>query len=220
MGVDCCIYVPSDARLDDIVKVMAIAAGAPHQRVNLSGGAWYVKTEGARVESGNNFLALCPHIHFDMKTIDGVDRHFVMFHAEASGQHGAYRLLMPRSTPFWIAMGLKLITFFGGKMDANDSDSNRIDFRRKKPRKWNDPEDGIPWHKLQEDMEKVKPISIKDMVAVRHLAGYDVGIHNGINGADGYKVEMLPKPEGASKMVSDNAQVEAILDHMEKDAMV
>lgn len=102
-----------------------------------------------------------------------------MFHYEASDQHGKYRLLVPRSTPFWLAMGDRLTTFFGGFVDANDCDTVKRDWEHKKPRLWNDPSDGKPWYALQEAITKVKPITVDDLNNFRKLAAYDIPVPSG-----------------------------------------
>ena len=144
MGVDCKILIPSDAKFTDVVSVMGIAAGCGKEKIPLSNphqDSWYVGVKGVRVEQSNTpILAMCPSIFLEIKTIDGVEDHYVMFHGEpGSSTHGQWKLLMPPSTPFWIAIGMKLIGMFGGEMDCNDCDAGGFDRRCKRPRKWNDP---------------------------------------------------------------------------------
>ena len=137
--------------------------------------------------------------------LDGYEGHHVMFHGEpGDGCHGKYRLLMPRSTPFWIAIGTKLIQFFGGEIDFNDCDSKGMDLKRKKPRKWNDPSNGKSWQDLQKDMWGLKPIAKDDLVAAAKYASYDCGLDVVAAG-----VEQGP---------SDEQQVEDIANKMMEEA--
>ncbi len=109
----------------------------------------------------------CVAIEWDMPNYGG--RH-VLYHYEPSEIDG--RLLMPPSTCWWIAVGRRLVDFFGGALDYNDCDDKDINFRRpKKSRKMNAPEDGKPWYAFQERMLIVKPITEKEIQAmVKHAA--------------------------------------------------
>lgn len=218
MGVDCCIYLPSDARLRDIATVMGIASGAVPEKhiLDNTDGAWscHIPKEAVEIQAPDcEILVMCPNLFIRIPTPDGEKNHHVMFHSEASGTHGLYNLLMPRSTPFWIAMGLKLVKFFGGWIDYNDCDSEGKDVEFKKPREWNDPEDNKEWADFQQDLMEVTPLTRKDLEDVRHLASYDVGFE-GVPVPD----KKAAKPKKQSRKEKDEAVAAAVVNQMFKDA--
>lgn len=197
MGVDCKIYIPSDVRLKDLVKAMGVAAGFSKTK-RACGNSFYVVVEGIKVEVSAS-QPECPVILFQMYTIDGQKNHHVMFHTECSGQHGKYKLLMPPSTPFWIAMGKKIVTLFGGWIDYDDCDDKEVDFRKRKPRTFNDPEDGVEWDELQQAIWDIKPITQHDLFDIIGVASYKVGI--GVN---------LEEIKAKDKAIDDDEKKEAL----------
>ena len=200
MGVNCMIYLPSDVRLHDLTKAMGVAAGFEKSK-RPCGKSFYVEVKGVKT-SVMDVLPMCPNIIFEGMTIDGESGHYVMFHGECSYGHGQWKLLMPRSTPFWIAMGKKLIETFGGKMDCNDCDEKKINFSLPKPRKYNDPEDDEPWEKLQQAIWDITPITQKDLIAARKYAAYDVGI--------GVDLIKAAKDEAKHKKLTEKKNVEEV----------
>jgi hypothetical protein len=82
------------------------------------------------------------------------------------------RLMMPPSTPFWIAVGKGLCKFFGGRIDYNDCDSTDWDRVYRRPRKNNSPGDGEEWNDFQQAMFDLKPVSVKEMKEANAVAAY------------------------------------------------
>jgi len=174
MGLDAYIYLPKDARIRDVAKVMGLLMGLPPVWDGVSDARW-ITVDGTSAE-GIKEIPECANIYVEApkgeKLIDGKRIHFCMFHYELSGKYSNYSLLMPRSTAFWIAVGIGLCKFFGGAIDYNDCDEGGINRRFKRPRKNNAPEDGKPWDDFQKELETVKPLTKKDIEKAVKFSGY------------------------------------------------
>jgi hypothetical protein len=179
MGVDAQIMLPADVTVQHVAEAMAMCCGYPHSRHPLGdhgddADKWFLQVEGWTVQETPSALAGTATImleHPDVPHLDGEKVHHVMFHLEFD--HGRRRLLMPRSTPFWIAMGRKLVDFFGGSMDYQDCDAVEVDYESPKPREWNDPDDGESWQQFQIDMEAITPVTRDDILACAAHAAYE-----------------------------------------------
>lgn len=156
MGVDTRIYLPGVVSIEDASNVVGIAAGLHAFRLDLDHhGTWGVRVIGVTV-TGIPYLPRCAEIHLVGPMVDGSTKHFVLWHWE--GGHGTDRLLMPRSTPFWQAIGRTLVEFFGGTLDLCDCDDKSDDLVI--PNQYPDglPSDGEPWQAFQEKIFNVRPI--------------------------------------------------------------
>lgn len=171
MGVDCRILLPADVRVKDVAMVMGILAGLPKEQMPLDGGKWFVRVNGAKANGYGPGAALpgCAEITLSGKMVDRLKVHEVMYHFEA--EHGV-RLLMPSSTPFWLAVGRGLVDFFGGDVDYNDWDDRDVDYHKEKPRQWNDSEEDAEWFAFQQAMFDVKPLTKADLKAMQPHAHY------------------------------------------------
>lgn len=173
MGVDCYIMLPHDARIRDVAKVMGALAGFKKEEEKFSSGdGWHAKVHDVEVEGIEGPALPCSaHIYLRGKTIDGEKDHFVLFTYEAFQR---YRGMIPRSTPFWIAMGLRLIQFFGGAMVYNDCEWDHDgppDVVCQCPRPTNFVEDNEPWCEFQQAILDVEPITKLEIVqAAKHAA--------------------------------------------------
>jgi hypothetical protein len=178
MGVNCRILLPAAVRIDDVADVMAALAGFAMQKRHFSNsdGGWSAGLPYGdprlRVESAEN-LVECARIHLTApdgeKLVDGETGHYCLYHFEGSGK--GERLLMPRSTPFWIAMGRGLVDFFGGTLDYSDCDAVDVDYKRP-ARKDIHVEDGDEWSAFQERKLAVKPITKADLAQWKEVAAY------------------------------------------------
>lgn len=168
MGTDCKIRLPTDVRVGDVAKVMGILSGLKAERMPLDRTSYAVRVPGASVAPSS--IPECCYVNLNGKLVrgDGVAQAF--YHFEPSG--GVGRLLMPRSTAFWICIGRGLVKFFGGSVDYNDCDNKAVDFRAKKPRKRNNPENDKEWHDFQDAMLAVKPITKSQLHLADKLAAY------------------------------------------------
>ena len=176
MGVDSLIYIRRDARVRDIADVIGILAGLkPYRRDFSQGDGWACHVDGASADACKS-LPQCCEINIQApdgyKLIDGEQSHYVLWHWEPSRMMGDYHLIMPRSTPFWIAIGRGLCKFFGGKIDYNDCDPDGINARFKGMRKDNSPEDGKPWTDFQQAKLDLKPLTMRDLEKAGKWSSY------------------------------------------------
>jgi hypothetical protein len=180
MGVDTCIYLEGDVKVQDVAEVIGIFAGLKPYRYDHDDAwgnkdCWWTKVDGVEVKAG---IVSCAEIIITAPEgetlVDGEESHWVLYHFEPSDKESYMRLVMPRSTPFWIAVGKKLVKFFGGKMDYNDCDEKRVDYRAKKPRRVNCPQDGKEWEDFQTEMLNLKPVTVADLKAAQKYAAYEV----------------------------------------------
>jgi hypothetical protein len=176
MGIDTRIHLPANVQVGDVAKVIGILAGLPPVKTILEqcrrDDAWFVRVEGITV-TGTLGVPEMASINLKGKLIDGQEVHNVFYHFEDSDDRGDWRLLMPRSTAFWIAMGRRLIDFFGGYMDYADYDDERVDYESPvKPWRENAPEDGAQWQAFQERVFNVIPLTKADIKACQQFAAY------------------------------------------------
>lgn len=172
MGVNTLIYIPNDVWLIDLSEVIGILLGIKPEKSQLTKDAWSVKVKGVSV-SGSANVAECAWIKIKQskKLITGNEAISLFYHYECSNDPN-YRLIMPRSRPAWIALGLRLIQFFGGLIDFDDSDDIEIDRGYFKPRGRNNPEDGKEWQDYQEAIFNIKPLTKKEIEDAKQYAAY------------------------------------------------
>lgn len=170
MGVDTRIYLPDDVRVKDVATVMGIAAGLPFEKIYLKNDGWYVECQGVSV--GSTSFPEMVEIEINGNMVDGENMHHVNYHFEVSdSKRTHYRLLISRSTAFWIMIGKRLVDFFGGELDYSDSDKSEVDYSAYHVY-INNPEDNAPWQKLQERMTLVTPISQAELEQADLIAAY------------------------------------------------
>lgn len=165
MGVDCEIHLPDDVQIRDVADVLGILAGNKKEWRESKGARW-VGVENVSI-SGNTFPGLaCITLPYCATKRDEI---YVLYHFEP-GCGG--RLLMPRSTAWWIAAGKRLVDFFGGSIDFNDCDDSDVDYERPKPRGRNNPENGEPWRAFQEALFAVEPLTQEEVDACAKHSAY------------------------------------------------
>ena len=169
MGVDCNINLPGNVRVNDVADLIGIAAGLPARKHDLDyKGAWTVRVDGVKVE--NACVVGLVDINLSGKMIDGQKDHTVFYHFEDDGSSG--RCLLPRSTAFWIAVGRKLIDFFGGALVYQDCDGNEDYVKPANPDNINCPQDGEDWQNFQQRMLDVQPITKEELLECDEFAAY------------------------------------------------
>lgn len=190
MGVDTRIYLPNDVNVSDVANVIGILAGLkPHKSfLDHRGKSWATHVKGVEVKPSPvpELAQIIIRAPKGESLIDGEASYYVGYHFEASrsfaGKYG--RLLMPRSTPFWIAVGLKLAKFFGGKVVYRDCDApckaygtwaNRF---FPKPRRNNSPEDSKVWQDFQKAIFRIKPLTKTDLKRAERVASYKDSDYN------------------------------------------
>jgi len=167
MGVDTIIRFSDMTRFRNVAIVMGILAGNKPTQTDLNGEGYYTECNGVKTRSCGDSLPECAKIIFSHRE----ENHFVLYHFEA--EDGG-RLLLPPSTPFWLAMGERLIQFFGGVMilnDCRDYDDPDNQIKRKGYR-YRHADDGEPYFKLQKAMYDLAPITKDDILRWVKVAAY------------------------------------------------
>ncbi len=122
--------------------------------------------KAARTDAGMTQLELAAAL-IDA-TPDGLRSFF--FHWEFDASEWAGKGLMPRSTAQNIALGRRLVRFFGGELDENDCDDSHIDLRV--PSQWGSLNDGREWYRLQAAKAAVTPLTPDEINDAQKVAAY------------------------------------------------
>lgn len=151
MGANCQITLPHAVKVRDVADVIAACSGVrPGKRYLSHNGDWAAYCPGVEITPNLNEPALA---NITWVAPEG-DTRSVLYHFEWSAQG---RGLMPPTTPFWIAVGHRLVEFFGGSIDYNDCEGAGPDFSL--PHRddcW--VEDGPEWIAFQERKLAVAPL--------------------------------------------------------------
>jgi hypothetical protein len=190
MGVNAVIHLPCNVRIKDVADVMGILAGQKIVEKETTFNSFsppfkYFVVEGVRIEScdarGTGVMTDCANIFLENLTgaalaarSDAGENAYAMYNFEPSNPTpSAGRLLYPKSTAFWIAIGKGLVDFFGGDIDYSDCDSKEADFKRKaKSNSENCPENDPHYGKQRERMRSLKPLTKADYEACKKHAAY------------------------------------------------
>lgn len=173
MGVDVRVTLAPGARLSDVADVAGIAAGLPWHSVHLpSGNGWYVRVDGASVK-GYVEIPTMAEINLAGPMVDGQVAHSASYHFEwDQGEVPGCTGLMSRANPLWIAVGRRLVDFFGGAIDYQDCDGVDVDYAA--PVAHRAAEDGEAWQLHQIAMASVLPITPDELVEAYELAAYRI----------------------------------------------
>lgn len=165
MGVDAMIYLTNRARVNNVANVIGCLAGCEKSMYELQHGSNAKALRVKTVEVKASVVPECADIFFEYKG----EKHRVMYHFEAGG---GGRCLLPRSTPFWCAVGFHLVEFFGGKLHYQDWGFNgkNWDYVNKKVPSFIDAEDDKSWQKMQDTMFSVQPLTDKEIRSFKKLA--------------------------------------------------
>jgi len=155
MGVDTRITFPAKTRVSDVMEVIAAIAGFPKRLEPIGhGDSKAFHCDGVKFDPTS--VPSMIDLHWD-GPIDG--KHSVFYHFESETGRP---LMSPPATPFWLAVGIKLVETFGGEIDYSDCDISEIDFSKGKP-PFMAADDGRPWQRWQEWMFSVTPITPADV---------------------------------------------------------
>lgn len=153
MGVDTRIMLPEDVRVAEVAEAIGILAGLSAKKQSLGwGDSFACQVAGASATPSS--IPTCCYINIKGNIIDGQKAHQVLFHFEPDDNAHYGRLMLPRSTAFWICVGRGLVEFFGGAVDYCDCDSVNIDYHKVKPRHKNNPSHGKAWSDFQMQLKK------------------------------------------------------------------
>lgn len=167
MGVNCQIILPNNVRIRDVAKVMAKLAGNESRLEQLGRDSIVCNVEHFNVTAR---MAEMAEIRFDAPIRKEETQAYVGYHFEHE-QDG--RLLAPKATAFWIAMGKALVDFFGGALVYHDMGNKRPNYKKPaKSRAINAPSDGIAWRKFQERIHAVAALTETEISAAKEHASY------------------------------------------------
>ena len=142
MGVDIRLHLYKSAQPDDVAKAISILAGNPHnpQYIGRKGvDRPYVR--GQDPESGffsarpaykleaSGFAYPMGTLTFDAPADRHSPVHFCTVHLDTTRRDFTW-LLIPPSTPFWIAVARRIVDTFGGALDHDDCDDVEADYFR------------------------------------------------------------------------------------------
>jgi hypothetical protein len=168
MGVDCNAYLYQSADARDVAAVLAALAGntiKEDAHGNAGGEAVIVRRahidDMLRIEFPSPADPKCP-------------THACAFFFNADGPRHAFRLVMMRSTAFWIAAARGLVDVFGGFADYSDSDTSEVDYARFEA-KVMAATDGDAWRERQDRILSVKAIAPADLMLCEQWAAYKSG---------------------------------------------
>jgi hypothetical protein len=175
MGVDMRVRLPNNVRVRNVAEVMGAYAGCTPVKSFFRGdskGGWHASVPGAKVTTTS--LPEMAQITIDCPMVDGQTSHFCFYHFEP--ESGSGRLMLPRSTAFWIALMTKVVDFFGGELDYNDSDDSECDYSvPEKTVDENSPQDGEAWYNFQNRVLNIKPLTKEEWEAADKHAAYKIG---------------------------------------------
>ena len=170
MSVNSLILLPPDVRIHDVAMVIGILSGLKPHKQMLSGGGYACHVDGAKADSCQNMPEMST-ITVTGDLIDGETNHYTTWHWEPDNNTKGERLLYPKANAFWIAVGRRLVDFFGGSIVYCDFD-NKVNYSAKKPRRRNNPSDGDQWHAFQDEMLVLNPLTQSELEAANELSAY------------------------------------------------
>lgn len=168
MGVDCRVTLPADVRMTQVADAIGIAAGLTWRWEPLgSTGSKHIVVEGLSTKP--SAVAGLAEIHLHGETVDGQRDHFLCYHFEF-GTRGT-RGIMPRATPFWIAVMRRVVDCFGGTLDYQDSDVRSLDYVVRPTGGWMDESDEA-FDRNQQRLAAIVPVSKAEIDAFAGVAAY------------------------------------------------
>jgi hypothetical protein len=163
MGVDTKIILPPYVRCDTVADVLGKLVGLKHVISAIPS----CDVQGIEIRASG--VTSCAWINWTGGTVPGYEHGGALYHFE--GSRLGERLMMPRSYPTWIAIGARLVEFFGGRVDFNDCDDEDTDIVGSVTYPDGLPEDGQPWRDLQNRIAAVRPITPEEVARyVKHAA--------------------------------------------------
>ncbi len=171
MGVDTVIALPDNTRVQAVSDVISRLFGCPGVLKLLPEGGKYFHCPMVEVK-GVVAVPEMVDIVWRGGTVKGWESGSWYFHYE-SDEPGYRHVLMPRSRPEAIAVGVELVDFFGGKLlyaDLGDGWDLEVPA---KPDRWNRPEDGEEWQAAEYRVWGVQPITKQQIKACRQYAAYE-----------------------------------------------
>jgi len=117
MGVNALVCLSRDVQLRDVSKAVGILSGLEQNWVGIGRDLECLDVKGAQAIPTS--IPEMAEIILKGEMVDGENQHRTSYHFENDNPN--YILMYPKSTAFWIAIGIELCKFFGGKIQFKDS---------------------------------------------------------------------------------------------------
>lgn len=173
MGVDMVISLPANVQIRDVAKAIGKLMGLPSFMEELSGssGGLYVKVDDVEIKTSQAFSDI---VSIDIggkgkSLVDGYDER--LFFYDFEGTSGR-RHIRTRSYAVNIALGRRLVDFFGGWVNYCDYNDNKDYVVPDKSDEENCPEDGEPWQAFQDRIHALGPITKAEIKECKQWAAY------------------------------------------------
>ena len=166
MGVNTGIRLPENVRVRDVAEIIGALLGCEMKRMNFSNNdGWAAHVDHVKVATTS-----VPEMVEII--VDGPDKlRTIVWTYHWEPEKGG-RLLYPSATARAIAVGRKLVDFFGGSVVYNDCDGKINYHRPKKSDKENRPSDGAPWYAMQNRKMAIVPLTDADIRKWDKYAAY------------------------------------------------
>jgi hypothetical protein len=164
MGCSCHIYLPTNVRIRDVADVVGILSGCEKTRTKGTGGSEWVEVKSVKVKHADHDAVANIMVTLDVaspavKARNGDNQVMAFFSYECRG----WFLLSGGSNPYWKAIGLALVDFFGGTVDFNDCDETDVDYEMpSRTADENAPEDGDAWFDFQTRKFALSPLTAEE----------------------------------------------------------
>jgi hypothetical protein len=182
MGCNTHIFLPTDVGPHEVRTVIGILAGLKAERLKFDrSNGTHVRVTGAEEPGGiySGFETLLFKAPKGDTLVDGDETHFCNFHRMSRRNGHLWNCLTPTSTPFWCAIGRRLVEWFGGVVEFNDCGSAKAPnvFRRARScpvdRYGLLPDDGKAWETYNDALMKLQPLSRIDLKRGWKVAAYN-----------------------------------------------
>lgn len=184
MGVNVNIGLPNNARLRDVANAIGVLAGIKplESRIDTCPKGFFIDVPGVSLRPCGLGLESCSYIDIRVpngkKMVDGETEHtWLMFHFEMempslvnSDIRDYARGMLPIATPFWIAIGRRLVQFFGGWFIPNDCNDEVEIYAA--PHYLNGAVSGDVWDQQQRRIFELQPITAEELRDAVKVATY------------------------------------------------
>jgi hypothetical protein len=164
MGANCQITLPHAVKARDVADVIVACSGVRPEKQYLGArDGWAAYCPGVTVTASPHDPTLA---NICWRDPAGEEQRVLYFFEWSAAGRG----LMPPSTAFWVAVGWRLVEFFGGSVVYNDAEGLTPDFVRP-AREDGRVEDGPEWKAFQERKLAVPPLTVEELGEAEACAG-------------------------------------------------
>ncbi len=166
------IFLPSDVRVQDMADAIGLLLGLKaHYKKSTDTGKPEAHVDGVHMTPSvpDPPFAILEFRSVKPEMVDGLGSHHVFFKVVNPSRE---LVLEPMSTPTWVAVGQRLVDFFGGWMFYR-TDRRRVhpNYRKPKPRPSNSPKDEQATLDFMAALYSLAPITSEDIMRAGAFAG-------------------------------------------------